>query len=180
MALPAKTIINITDASLKWFAITGLALAIFIFSPITIKYVHTPSIKTGFYLSIALPLSPNIKLGDFVSFRYVAPKWAEGRYFNTGDSLSKQVVAIPGMYLDTRGLTSFVCQSPRICQEVGAILEKDSLNRPVSHVKWQMAPVPPDQFFLSGTNHLRSFDSRYYGLVPYTRITAKLYPILTF
>jgi conjugative transfer signal peptidase TraF len=60
-----------------------------------------------------------------------------------------------------------------------AVAMHDSAGRPLPHVTLGKHVVSPNEVWLFGFNDRRSWDSRYFGPIPLTRVRGKLAPVLT-
>lgn len=92
------------------------------------------------------------------------------------EPVGKRVSALPG---DTVEVTrKYIAINGRRLEN-SATLSRDNRGRSLPHIAWGSYTVPPDQVWLSGTNDVRSWDSRYFGPVPSASVRAQLEPLVT-
>lgn len=88
----------------------------------------------------------------------------------------KRIVGIPGDEIE---------MSPRLLVVNGrvmdrtAVLEMDSLGRPLAHASFGHRTLAAHEVWLLGVHSERSWDSRYFGPVPLSSIVATARPLLT-
>jgi len=117
--------------------------------------------------------------GDLVMFvmetRHVAKVRPGGylrNYLTVGRQWMKRLVGLPGDSIRIVNREVFVNE-----ESMGTVLSKDLMGNPID-VADLPAVIPPGWAFVSLTDHPRSLDSRYIGLLPVTDIQAKVRGIL--
>ncbi|MHB0929173.1 MAG: S26 family signal peptidase [Candidatus Nanopelagicales bacterium] len=155
-------------------AVAGKLLEI---QPWRIAFNTTPSEPYGFY---AYTLHKgHLTQGELVSFTYIAPIWAASRYGASGSHFLKRIGAVEGDSLEIRGLSVFACKTGA-CRLLGKTLTHDSVGRLLPPPDpLLVGVVPKDKYYLQSTEVPNSYDSRYYGLIPVSRIIGPAYPLLT-
>jgi conjugative transfer signal peptidase TraF len=103
-------------------------------------------------------------------------------YLSKGDCpggaepVAKVIGALPGDVLDVQpGWVSVDGQR----FDDSTVAPRDSTGRPLPHVPWGRRQVAPDEVWLFGFHNARSWDARYFGPVPLSRVQGVLKPILT-
>lgn len=97
--------------------------------------------------------------GDYVTFELRNEKLPEGKAF-----LTKKIACLPGDYLDSRD-GAFFCNNHLIA----TALKTDGYKRPLSWYKFK-GYIPKDMVFVVGDDP-RSYDSRYWGFIPFNTVT---------
>ncbi len=126
---------------------------------------------------------PTLRLHELVAFHYLSPPWAKGRYYRSGAQFLKEVGAMPGTWLFTKGLHQYACSSDRLdatCRSLGTMLPKDPKGRLMHWPKWHGYQIPPGEYYMQATLVPTSYDSRYYGLVSVAQLIGSARPIWTF
>ena len=85
--------------------------------------------------------------------------------------LVKQIACLPGDKLTVKG-RKFYCNGRYLCTAKIKALDGEK----IKHFKFN-GIIPRGYFFAFG-NDINSYDSRYYGLMPFKTIIAQAYPIL--
>lgn len=93
--------------------------------------------------------------GDYINIEMSHPMLATHEI----GVMTKRVGCMPGETLSRQG-EEFFCQG----EPVGKLLTHTTDGRPLTPFAWQGGEIPPGKVYLVG-DHLRSFDSRYFGLV---------------
>lgn len=149
------------------------------FAPAGFMGVHTSSIPVGLYWRVDRAPGSQLDRGSRACFEYVAPAWARGRdYFPEGGFICKYVAAVPGDRIVITGDALKLCSSENNCRDAGYFVDKDRFNRPVVRADLPEV-IPAGQYYLSGTENTRSYDSRYQGLIADVRIKRTLTPLIT-
>jgi conjugal transfer pilin signal peptidase TrbI len=115
---------------------------------------------------LVFPMTESVKYHVLVK---VSGKPAKGEYVNVAlyhesidrdqaVRLTKRVACVAGEVLKA-GRGAHWCNG----EFLGVVLQRDTRGVPLPQFTWN-GPVPPDKVFLSG-DHIRSFDSRYFGFV---------------
>lgn len=114
-----------------------------------------------------------IKSGDYLVFRQEVPEFLKAGHKIKAktDLLTKQVVCMPGETLTTEPGWRYFCNG----RPVGQALETDSRGHVLPHFTYN-GVIPVGSYFVEGAN-LRSFDSKYFGLVQKNEIFRKAYPL---
>ena len=103
-------------------------------------------------------------------------------YLRTGscpgnaEAVGKILGALPG---DTVQIESNAVSVNGIRFARSAVAEHDSAGRRLQHVPFGKYRVSPDQVWLFGFNDRRSWDSRYFGPVPFANVRGRLEAIVT-
>ncbi len=180
---PARWKKSLTDLAL-WF-MYGLLVTTMLsrFSPGYPIVVGTASIQPGIYWLDRQ--AESFHRGNFVSFPFrPAQEWLQSRY-GEGRVFTKQVKAVAGdtVYADANGSLkacyAIYAASDRICEDLGQILEVDSVGRPMT------AWIPPNHEYTLREGELwvyapnkRSLDSRYYGPVRTETVEGRASPMV--
>jgi conjugative transfer signal peptidase TraF len=87
----------------------------------------------------------------------------------------KRIAAISGDVVEVqpKGLT---IDGRPVAQSV--VLAQDSHGRDLPHISWGTITLAPGEVWLLSTTDARSWDSRYYGPVPTSAVTATAQPVL--
>jgi conjugative transfer signal peptidase TraF len=103
-------------------------------------------------------------------------------YLSKGDCpggaepVAKLIGALPGDVLEVQpGWVSVDGQR----FDDSTVAPRDSTGRPLPHVPWGRRQVAPGEVWLFGFHNARSWDARYFGPVPLSRVQGVLKPILT-
>lgn len=149
------------------------------FAPAGLMVVHTNSIPVGLYWRTDRAPGSPLARESRACYEYVAPPWARGRaYFPEGGFICKYVGAVPGDRIVITGDSLKLCSPAGACREGGHFVDKDHLNRPVVRAELPET-VPSAHYYMSGTENTRSYDSRYQGLIPDSRLKRTLTPLVT-
>lgn len=164
-----------------WLLLAGIVLAqVLLWQPWRLTYNFTVSEPLGFYAYRKIPAGQYVpKLGDLIVFSYSAPSWALGRYAPSGALFLKRVGAVPGetLILHDNGRAVAAC-SGQTCRELGVALERDSRERSLPMPPFATGTrIPAGQIYARSAHVPNSYDSRYFGLVPVTRIRGIAYPL---
>lgn len=163
--------------------IIGLPLACLAFYQAGLRVNTTASIPLGIYRMVS---SPGPVAGDLVMacpLNTPAFVQAKGRgYLGAGpcpsgiSPIMKRLEATAG---DVVAFTSRgVIVNGELVKNSGP-LAADLAGRPMPELRASAQPVPPGQVLLMGIDNPKSFDGRYYGLIPANQITAVIRPIVT-
>jgi len=103
-------------------------------------------------------------------------------YLSKGDCpggaepVAKVIGALPGDVLEVQpGWVSVDGQR----FDDSTVAPRDSTGRPLPHVPWGRRQVAPGEVWLFGFHNARSWDARYFGPVPLSRVQGVLKPIVT-
>jgi len=145
--------------------------------PVRPFVVTTASVPVGLYVLHAG--ADRLLPGDTVAFEYQAPDWARGRgYAHDGAPFAKYVFGVPGDVVTTDGLRYRVCNSTGECRDAGSAQRTDRAGRVMHPVDFGTRTViPAGSYYLGATLHERSYDSRYYGLIPAERVLGRISPV---
>lgn len=135
-------------------------------SPVRIAYSMDYSLPYKWWLEVESFRDP--KAGDYV---LIKPP-VENEY-TKGKLLVKKVVCSEGDHIRTEGL-DFYCNG----NYLGRARTADSKGRPVKPVELNQY-IGRGYYFVMG-EHERSYDSRYFGLVPRENVLKLEYPLSTF
>lgn len=103
-------------------------------------------------------------------------------YLSKGDCpggaepVTKTIGALPGDVLEVQ--PGWVSVDGRVFAG-SVVAARDSTGRPLPHVPWGRRQVAPGEVWLFGFHNARSWDARYFGPVPLSRVQGVLKPILT-
>lgn len=146
----------------------------------------TPSMPVGLYQAQARLLDQPLQRGALVLIcppDTPALQLALNRHYIGAGScpthsqpLLKPVAAIAG---DTIELTANGVWINQTWLPNSAIQKTDSTGRPLPHWSYGLYTVQTGEFWLLSTHSPKSFDSRYFGPVQETRITATVTPLWT-
>jgi conjugative transfer signal peptidase TraF len=181
----------------------ALALPVLLWGPSPLSINLSESLPFGLYWTRPLPhlsrdpgestsggpgrnAGPNagLKVGMLVSACLppdVALSALEKGYLPKGPCLSgvapvgKIIAALPGDTVDVTGSGAFVNGVPL---PGSAPLLSDSRGRPMPR-RWGRVVLPAQTAWLYSGHSPRSFDSRYYGPVPFSGLRGQLFPLLT-
>ena len=132
------------------------------------------SVPRGFYLRVPIGTLAN---GDYVVFapNELSERFSSARgWSNPGTFWLKQVGALSGeSFFIHPGTRQFFVNG----HYIGIAPRMDSEGRPMPEILGEH--IVPEGEFLPIGNNPRSFDGRYTGTVPCSRIRAKVVPILT-
>lgn len=135
-------------------------------SPVKLSYSMDYSLPYKWWLEVELFRKP--EAGDYV---LIKPP-VENQY-TRGKFLIKKIVCGEGDYIKTEGL-DFYCNG----KYLGRARTTDSKGRPVEPVELNQY-IGRGYYFVMG-EHERSYDSRYFGLVPAGNILKFEYPLSSF
>ena len=156
-------------AAAKWTSLAVLALAAFtvaILPGVTgckWLWVHGPSVNLT--LGLLKPGIPEqLRVGDYVliTWKGIDPNGVSR--LQEGTALVKKVGCLPGQHLKVT-MTQADCDGVKI----GHIRHESIDHRPISPALYD-GVIPAGKVFLLG-EHYYSYDSRYFGLVNYSRLT---------
>jgi len=176
---------NLTWKKTAGIVVGAVAIVVLLHSqPYRPIFNTSPSEPEGLYLLKHFGSHlPKVHLGELILFHYRAPAWAKGRYYHNGARFLKNIGAVPGEWLFTRGLHQEVCPtdhfSRKTCHVLGTMLTHDNKGRPLYWPHWSGYRIPAGKYYMQATYVYDSYDSRYYGLVNQSRFIGKLTPIFT-
>lgn len=146
------------------------------FVPHALVYNSTPSLERGVYLASELSAqeASAAAYGQALCFRFQAPDWAKDRnYMPEGMRVCKPVAGLPGDELVAEGSRLTVRQARTGNTAHFDVLEKDSKGRDVQPAL-RSGTIPEGHVLLLSDRVSNSFDSRYIGLLPMSRLTHKV------
>lgn len=160
-----KPFLNNTENSkalLNWFGgcFTGLILIMFLSSSFGVYFNRSDSFPERVFLVKKSFSQDELLLGTIITTKVDF----QNAYVENGKMLIKQIACKGGDVLETRG-KEFFCNG----HHIATALEKDSQNRAISQFHFT-GTIPDDMLFLTATNP-KSFDSRYFGLIPKNKIS---------
>lgn len=148
-----------------------------------IRFNYTESMPIGFYQQV---ITTHINRGDLVSIclpDQLAKLALQSGYLRVGNCPSgvvpmlKQVIAVPG---DTISLNNYSVTVNQI-RYVAPFNVIDHNNRPIQKFITNGTYQLSHSYWVYGTHdHIKSWDSRYYGAVSRAAITGIYKPLLTF
>lgn len=144
-----------------------------------IRINTTPSLPLGLYVET----DPQWRLIEFCPSGEAAAISARRGYRGSGDCadgaspLLKPIVAQPGDVVEFSA--EGISVNNRAIRNT-APLSVDTERRPLEHFPFGRYVVGANEVWVASSYNKRSFDSRYYGPVPKSRIRAHLRPLLTF
>lgn len=156
--------------ALSGLIIGSLLISAFLAQPYRLVINRTASEPEGIYLIHRLSGQTVLHAGDLVSFRYIQP-WQERPYttYPDGTGFLKRIAGMPGQRVFTRGRCQFIGD-----KSAGCALTRTPSGVPVPHfAHFDGSPIPPDHYYMVGDGNPDSYDSRYYGLIPRSRIISK-------
>lgn len=143
----------------------------------------TPSVPVGLY--IANRNHGTVELGQLVGFyphNDAAQHGFREGWMKPGSWYVKRVGAVAGdMVCVDKELTIRTAGqgAPAQFVRVGPVAQHDRTGKPLPHVLAGCQRVPAGQFLPVGDGVPNSFDGRYYGFVPVSKIEATLRPLWT-
>ena len=164
---PYENTKRMTRADAAIVMITAIVLGCLLPSHITVS--RTKSLPQRIYWIKSAPKSADtVRLGDFLFFRRQHPWMSEIK--NT--LMLKSVACLPGQRLKTTKGGKYFCND----RFLGKALKTDSKGRPLTRFEYD-GIVPAEQFYMKG-EHVKSYDSRYHGLVSLEEFENAAKPIL--
>lgn len=157
-----------------WMLIAWLVFAIFEIQPWRLSVNRTDSEPPGLYLIHRLAPDTVLADGDLVAFSYLSP--FPFPPYSTWDrtTLLKRIAAGPGDVLTTSGRCQYANGAPLGC----ALEETPTTKVSIPHfAHFDGTPVPEGDYYLQGDGNPASYDSRYFGLVPRTRMLGTARPL---
>lgn len=149
------------------------------FVPWGIRIVFTSSISKGIYFSTRYD-GKAIARNESVCFYPPRPSWmADRTYLGAGEPICKHTLGLPGDLVEARGEEIFICHAAQ-CESAGMLKRTDSQGRAVQPAFSSKTVIPLGQYYFGSTEHPRSFDSRYFGLVGASAVTVRITPIWKF
>ncbi|RMH33096.1 MAG: signal peptidase I [Nitrospirae bacterium] len=119
-----------------------------------------------------------VERGDLVAFpmtqallEAIRPPEHPRPYATVGRLWMKRLVGLPGDRIEIRGDEVWVNGV-----SMGTVLHRDRFGVPIEHADLP-AVIPPGYGYVALTDHPRSLDSRYFGLIPLTSIEGKVWPL---
>jgi len=147
-------------------AIFGILITYYLYplQPYRIGLIDTPSIFKKVVIYKMDKIYPNF---DIIKDRlYVFKLPYETPYYKKGTLFIKYAKCVAGDRLEVKGL-NFYCNGKLI-----AVAKKtDSKGIPVTHFEYN--GTIPDGYFFAYAPHPRSYDSRYWGLVPIKNVVGE-------
>lgn len=182
MALETSVYCSHSRRRLAWVAavvLLGMVLMAGALRPFTpskvVLYNETPSMPNGYYKLDNDPDMGAVKRDDIVVYpipKNVLKLVRERRYIKPNVPLLKPLTAKPGDHVCTDNRRVVVNT-----KLLGYIPENDSNDLPLP---WHRhCGRVPDGVFYSFSTHARSFDSRHYGPIPLSLVTATASPLWT-
>lgn len=180
-------LISTKHLTLGVWAVAGLIILLgFMANALDLRINLTPSMPMGLYQAQARLSGQPLQRGALV---LVCPpdtpalQLAINRHYigagscpNHSQPLLKPVAAVAG---DTVTLASKGIRINQTWLPNSSIQKTDSAGRPLPHWPYGRYSVPPGEFWLLSTHSPNSFDSRYFGPIRQTGITATVTPIWT-
>ena len=144
---------------------------------IGVKYNETDSIPMGFYLSSEIPQIHKLKDKTIVVYDSIgnaAVDLAISRGYFKQPSFCKYIAGKPGDTIEVNyGYITINGRHTKVKMKTN-----DFANRPLPYPDYPLV-LKADEFFILG-DHPESYDSRYYGLVKYSDLSALYTPLFTF
>jgi conjugative transfer signal peptidase TraF len=125
-------------------------------APIGFYWRTAPRLGRGKLVEFCLP-------EDVGEFAYARGYIGHGLCPGSTEALGKIIIGMPG---DT------------VTVDPGAALKRDTAGRPMEHFPFGPYRVPAGEVWVQGTAR-NSFDSRYFGPIPLSKLRANLEPLLT-
>lgn len=146
----------------------------------------TASEPEGLYWVTPLPLTAPLLRGERVVMRYRCPlihkrcPFSQVAPYPDGSGFIKVVAGLPGDTVNSHhGVYTLELPDGRHAS-LGHALARSPSGIPIPlRMRWHQATIPAGEFFLSSTRSPASFDSRYFGLVPRSRITGRAHLLFT-
>jgi signal peptidase I len=161
--------------SFVWELVKIAVIALVIVLPIR-YFLFQPFIVKG------ESMSPNFESGDYlivdeISYRFAEPQRGDVVVFKTdfipnyyGQRFIKRVIGLPGETVDvTNGKVELIKDGKTI------ILNEEYLPNNLKTIGDIKITLKADQYFVLGDNRDRSYDSRYWGVVPRSEIIGKAF-----
>lgn len=147
-----------------------------------LRFTLTPSLPMGLYVRVEPEMEPD-ELLTFCPPEEAAAYALERGYLHRGscpggtEPLGKYVLAVPGdtVTLSPAGIAVNGHPTPR-----SAVYHRDRMGRELPHYRFGKHVIGPDSLFMFSPHHARSFDSRYFGPVPHSRVRSGIRPLWTF
>jgi conjugative transfer signal peptidase TraF len=166
---------------LAFFFLLGTTIFIKLYSlyvPYGVRFVYTPSIPKGLYLSKTFDGTP-LERGQGVCFRPHPTAWIAGRnYVSAGEDICKFALGLPGDVVSMKGDEVVICHGDD-CHSAGKVRATDSENRPMQAAFTSKVTISPGQYYFGSTFNPKSLDSRYLGLVSASDVATRTWPIWT-
>lgn len=163
--------------------IVGLPLACLVFYTAGLRVNTSASIPLGIYRMVS---APGPVAGDLVmACPLDTPVFvqAKGRgYLGVGPCPSGISPLMKRLEATEGDVVAFTSRGVIVNGELvnsSEPLAADQAGRPMPELRTSAQPVPAGQVLLMGIDNPKSFDGRYYGLLPATQITAAIRPIVT-
>lgn len=180
-------LISTKQAALGLWAVVGLIILFgFLANTLGLRINLTPSMPMGLYQAQTRVLDQPIQRGALVLVcppNTPALQLAMNRNYigagscpNHSQPLLKPVVAVAG---DTVELTAQGIRINQIFLPNSSIQKTDSTGRPLPHLPFGRYRVRAGEVWLIATHSPQSFDSRYFGPIQETRITATVTSVWT-
>lgn len=158
---------------------TILLKAYALYVPYGVRFMYTPSIPKGLYLSKTFD-GTSLSRGQGVCFRTNPTGWLlERKYLTPGEIVCKYTLGLPGDTVEPRGDEVFICHDG-VCNSAGVVQKADSKGRPSQPAFTSATVIPPGHYYFGSTHHPRSLDSRYLGLVGSDSVSVRITPVWTY
>jgi len=161
-------------------AFGGLLVWTFLAQPYRLIINYTASEPEGLYLLHRLGAAA-LRRGELVSFRYEAP-WPVPPYtaYPNGTGFLKRIAGQPGDRVTSTHGRYVLTTTDGQTVSLGTALTQTPLGVPVPYrAHYRGAPIPAGHYYMVGDGNPESYDSRYYGLIPRSRITGTAQPLWT-
>jgi type IV secretory pathway protease TraF len=166
---------------------TALLVSAYWASPIKLMYNHTESEAPGWYLveRISPETASDLELGQMYAVEYQCPLTEAGdcvfkdvKHAPKGLNLLKRVQGLPGHVIQREtidGVPVNIITGEGYRKNVGEILDALKDGTPIPSLLDASQPITiPEGFVYIGNQRVgNAFDSRYFGLVPISRIEGK-------
>jgi signal peptidase I len=127
------------------------------------------------FTNVRLPAIKNIKRGDIVAFRFPLDPTL---------TYVKRVIALPGDVIEIQRKQIFIngmkLEEPYVVHSDSQVYDDHDYIPGDVRLRDNMAPVtvPPESFFAMGDNRDLSYDSRFWGFVPFANVVGE--PLIVF
>lgn len=147
--------------------------------PWRIAINSTTSAPQGLYLVHFGVDSEELHRKAVVLIKYTCPKpcVAPFNQFHDGDQFLKTIAGVPGDRLAFEGNTVVLTEPDGERDELGSVLDHTPSGVPIPyHATFPPTPIPEGMYYMGEKGNPAAYDSRYFGLVPESRVlgTARL------